>query len=244
MTPESRLQQLQKKRDELSDRRQRFQRLYYTALALAVMGLVAFPLLGWRYRDSPMVALIVLYGITPLATLPMFRARVRAVEEDLQELDFQIDLQQFDVSIAESRAEKILRLNSFQLRRYHDINLQQNTWVFSLGLFCILLGIAVIGVTFYLVVSVAQTRDSKLITGALGAIGSLMTNYIAAIYLKMHSGATANLASFHNKLVDTHQLLFGNLVASRIENDKLRGDTLSKLALQVAGAKSESTSKA
>jgi hypothetical protein len=130
------------------------------------------------------------------------------------------------------------------LRRYHDINLQQNTWVFSLGVLCILLGVAVIGVTFYLVISVAQTLDAKVITGALGAIGSLLTNYIAAIYLKMHSAATANLAAFHNKLVDTHQTLFGNLVASRIEDDKLRGDTLAKLALHVAGSGSKSTKEA
>jgi hypothetical protein len=163
----------------------------------------------------------------------MFRARLRSFEQDLQELDFQ----QFDVSISESRAEKILRLNSFQLRRYHDINLQQNTWVFSLGVLCILLEIAVIGVNFYLVIAVAHDLDAKINIGVLGAIGSLLTNYIAAIYLKMHSGATANLAAFHGKLVDTHQTLFGNLVASRIEDDKLRGDTLSKLALYVAGSR-------
>jgi hypothetical protein len=64
-------------------------------------------------------------------------------------LDFQIDLQQFQVSNIESRAEKILRINDFQLRRYYDLNLCQNFWVFSLGIFCILLGVAVIAASLY-----------------------------------------------------------------------------------------------
>jgi len=61
-----------------------------------------------------------------------------------------------------------------------------------------------------------------------------MTNYIAAIYLKMHASATNILASFHSRLVETHQLLFGNLLASRIEDDKIRWQTLSQLALNVS----------
>jgi hypothetical protein len=244
MPSETALQQLQKRREQLSGRRSQIQRLYYTMFGVALTCLVAFPLVAWRFRESIMAAFFLAYGIVPIGPLPMLRARLRSVEEDLQELDFQIDLQQFDVSLRESRAEKILRLNSFQLRRYHDINLQQNTWVFTVGILCILLGVAVIGVAFYLVIAVAQTLDAKIITGTLGGIGSLLTHFIAAIYLKMHSSATANLAAFHSKLVDTHQTLFGNLVASRIEDDKLRNDTLSRLALHVAGLRARTQKEA
>jgi MFS family permease len=233
------LEQLERKRNELAQRRSMYQRFYYSGLAAAFVIMAIGLTFAWRFKDSILGPIFAAYVIAGFAMLPMARAHVRSVEEDMQELDFQIDLQQFDVTPSESRAEKILRLNSFQLRRYHDINLQQNTWVFTLGVLCILLGVAVIGVTFYLVIRVAQTLDAKIIIGALGAIGSLLTNYIAAIYLKMHSGATKNLAAFHSKLVDTHQTLFGNLVASRIEDDKLRGDTLAKLALHVAASKAK-----
>jgi hypothetical protein len=51
---------------------------------------------------------------------------------------------------------------------------------------------------------------AKITTAALGAVGALLTNYVAAIYLKMNAAASENLASFHAKLAETHQLMLGN----------------------------------
>lgn len=56
-------------------------------------------------------------------------------------------------------------------------------------------------------------------------------------YLKMHASASQHLGSFHERLVDTHQTLLANLVASRIEDEKLREETLSKLALDMGNKK-------
>ena len=95
--------------------------------------------------------------------------------------------------------------------------------------------------TLYLLLCVAVSLDTKIITGVVGSVGSIMTNYIAAIYLKMHSTATGNLGAFHSRLVETHQLLFGNLLASRIEDDKVRWQTLSQLALKLAEHENIST---
>jgi hypothetical protein len=75
-----------------------------------VVALVVFPMMAWRFKDSstsaPVVAALAAYAIVPLAMLPMFRARVRSVEEDLQELDFQIDLQQFDAALAKAARKR------------------------------------------------------------------------------------------------------------------------------------------
>jgi hypothetical protein len=100
---------------------------------------------------------------------------------------------------------------------------------------CIVLGIAVIGVTLYLllfVVDQAKT-DTKIITAALGAVGSILTNVVAAVYLRMNAAATSTLATFHARLVETHQALFGSVLASRIENEEKRSATLAALALEV-----------
>ena len=45
---------------------------------------------------------------------------------------------------------------------------------------------------------------------------------------------TETLAAFHSRLVESHQALFGNLLASRIEDDGRRWDTLEGLALHGA----------
>ena len=177
---------------------------------------------------------LVSYFALPLCLITLIRSRIRNVEEDIQDLDFEIDLQYFAVSKSESRGEKILRINNVQLRRYYDLNLQQNIWIFFLGIFCILIGTGVIGATLYLVLNRAQGTESQIITGAIGSIGSLVTNYIAAIYLKMHAAAAADLGSFHSRLVETNELLLGNLLASRIEDDQKRWDTLAQLALNLS----------
>ena len=169
-------------------------------------------------------------AVIDVATL---RMRLRQSENDIQELDFQIDLQEFDVSPSERRAEKLLGISDFQLRRYYDLNLSQNSWVFGLGIFCILLGVAIIGVTVFLLVRVDLPYETKVITAVVGSIGAILTNFVAAIYLKMNSAATENLAAFHSRLVETHRLLLGNLLASRIENDEKKWDTLSQLSLHL-----------
>ena len=40
--------------------------------------------------------------------------------------------------------------------------------------------------------------ESKVIVAVLGAVSSVLTNYVAAIYLKMHASAAANLRRFHS----------------------------------------------
>jgi hypothetical protein len=235
------LDELRTKRSELQDRRGRVQKMFYMNIVFALVMPVFVAAMAWPIWDrtaheaiSPAMPLFVLYAVLPIAMFPYMRGRRVSLDEDIQELDFEIDLRQFDVSKTESRAEKILRINSFQLRRYYDLNLQQNIWVFGIGVFCILLGIAVIGFTLYLVLVVADSLDSKIITAVVGSLGSLLTNYIAAIYLKMHASATSNLTSFHARLVETHQLLLGNLLVAQVADDTKRWDTLSQIAMNLS----------
>jgi hypothetical protein len=228
------LKQTKAKRNQLQNKRRKIQRIYYGIMGIALIMIVVIPIVVLKNIEYPYTGFISLYIIVPISILPFIRMQIKNLEDELKSIDFDLDLQKFEVSKKEVRAEKILLINNYQLRRYYDLNLNQNIWVFGLGIFCIILGIAVIGVTLYLVLVVAQGWDSKLITGTVGAIGSFMTNYIAAIYLKMHASATSILGSFHSRLVQTQQLLFGNLLASRIEDDNIRWQTLSQLALNVS----------
>jgi hypothetical protein len=239
------LTKLNQQRQELVERRQRVQRLYYTFMGGSAIILIALPVWLWtsHVRISSVLALAILYGLTPVALLPSLRVRVRDVETELQDTDFRIDLLSYEVNKRETRAEKILRLNEIQLRRYYDLNLGQNRWVFALGMMCIILGVTIIGVTLYLVIHVATNDKVQIITAVLGGVGALLTNFVAAIYLKMNTSATENLAAFHSRLVETYQLLFGNLLASRIEDDTKRWDTLAALSLRVTDPRADPTVK-
>jgi hypothetical protein len=224
-------------REIIKKQRNQARRSYYFMIGIAILSLCVSIYLLVRLKLRPVSFIYLIYGLMPMAMLPFFNQRIRNYEEQLEDIDFQIDLQQFEVSPQERRAEKILRSHNVQLRRYYGLNLSQNVWIFSLGVFCILLGIAITGITMFLVIRVDQEIRAKVITGLLGAIGGILSNYVAAIYLKMHAAAAANLSSFHCRLVETNQMLLGNFFASRIDDPDKRNETLAQLALNISKLK-------
>lgn len=233
------LEKLRANREYLKKRRDQYKQLYQRTMpmpaVLAVIGLVFTVVKPYGWDRAPLLGgMLVVYGAALVVPIWNYRSRARQIDNDIQEIDYQIDLQEYPVDPRESRAEKTLRLNDIQLRRYYDLNLNQNSWVFALGVFCILLGTAVIAATLYLVLRVAGSTETKVITAAVGSIGAILSNFVAAIYLRMNWTTTSNLKSFHSRLVETEQLLLGNLLASRIEDDTKRWDTLSKLAVCLA----------
>jgi hypothetical protein len=237
------LRQLQGQRNLLRESATRYQLWFYASLIVGWLGPLAF--YAWLVRrpwyspprDLPLLGALVVGAILIVSYL---RAQLAGRLADVQDIEFEIDLQQFEVLSRERRAEKLVRIHNLQLRRYYDLILNQNIWVFVVGITCILAGAAVIGAAFYLVLYVATDWRGQLITAALGAVSAILVNYVAAIFLRMHAGASANLGSFHSRLVDTNQVLMGNLLASRIENDPKRWETLARLAIFVAGRHGES----
>lgn len=172
-------------------------------------------------------------------------ASSRRFEEQLQDIEFDNDLLRFEATLEESWAEKPLQINRLQLRRYYDLNLGQNSRIFGLGVLCIVLGVFVIAVTIYLLSRPAELSpgsgggplSDKLVLGLVGAIGSLLTNYVATVFLKMHSNVTAGLTDFHAKLVHTHELFLANFLASRIQDKEKREEAFAKLSLAIVEAK-------
>jgi hypothetical protein len=165
---------------------------------------------------------------------------VRGLAEQIQDLDFEIDLERYESAGRETRAEKLLRINDTQLRRYYDLNLQQNQWMFTLGVGCILIGVIITCSTVGLIVSRHLPQEEKIIAAVLGGLTSLLTNFVAVIYLRMNSTAAQSLAAFHTQLVKTHGLLMSNLLISSIADDQRRWTTLAKLSLLIAGERKDS----
>ena len=57
-------------------------------------------------------------------------------------------------------------------------------------------------------------------------------------WIPAHSAANA-LRVFYTKLVKSHRMLVGNLVASRISSKEKREDVFAKLALEIMGEQQE-----
>jgi len=232
---------LLEKRNQLAKREKRTGDCHMGFLLLSLGLMFGFPLiliilmLALRnYYDlyGSWAGLSFGYGVVALIGALWLRSIHHTCKDEIEDLEFKIDLEELGgISTMEM---KHLRNNELQLRRYYDQNLGQNDRLFYLGIFCIVLGMGVIGATFYLVLKVADSVDAQIVTGTIGGIGALMTNFIAAIYLRMHGSTAANLALFHSKLVDTHRVLLANLAASRIENTDKREETLKQVAIALS----------
>lgn len=232
---------------DLTDRRKRMTRLFarlqvvqFGFLGCAVLCVLLAVVAALRGASSTLSISLAAYGFVLFVPTLFARTRLRRLETDLEEIDYKIDLQRFQVSLSESRAEKVLRLNDFQLRRYYDSTLRHNSLAFWLGVICIALGVGISAWALWFVAGPSAAErgpdglGEKIVTAVLGAVAALLTNYVAVIYLKIHAAAAGNMVTLHARLVDTHRALLGNLVASRITDEKLRWNTFAEIARSVS----------
>ncbi|ASK14208.1 MULTISPECIES: TRADD-N-associated membrane domain-containing protein [unclassified Bacillus cereus group] len=155
---------------------------------------------------------------------------------ELQEVENELDLLSISHSSLEERSETLFKHHHLELKKYYDENLKQSAWIFVVGIACILIGFAIIGITLYfLMLNSSNELENKIIVASVGAIGAILSNFIAVIYLKMHSEAVKSLTEFHNRFVNTHHFYFSNFLLSKIQNEDKREDALVELALKING---------
>lgn len=217
---------------------------YFICLPLGVLLLVvgvAFLIAYARASDAGSAWLIL--GIATsapaaggLVAVPPLKARIRSHEARLLDLTFERDVLYLEPTNSEIRADKLLRMNQQQLRRYYEMNLQQNAWVFIVGLACLGLGIGVIIGTFYMIDTAPRgSNTEKAIIAAVGGVGSILTNFVAAVYLKIHAASARSVSEFHENLVRMQQIFLANLIAASVSPDTHRSETFAKLSLGMLG---------
>jgi hypothetical protein len=178
--------------------------------------------------------LLALYSLLPVMWVYL---QARPSQWEILDIEEQIDLLQYQHAKPEQRAERLFKHHQYELKKYYDQTLRHSSGIFLLGLLCILFGFATIGITVYVLTSTTLQKSSlseKLLVASLGAIGSILSNYIASIYLKMFSETIGSLTLFHNRFVTTHHLHYGSFLAAKIEDQELREATLSTMAINTS----------
>ena len=186
--------------------------------------------------------LIILDGISLGLWANICHTRKQGLAERIRDAEFQAELDRFEEGKYGQRAEKLFRINEYQLERYYKINLKQNSWIFFFGLACVLIGFLMIGVTFYFIFELPNLIDIpndkagtvQILVAALGAVGTLATNLVAAMYLNIYSKTAQAVSEFHGRLVKSHGLFLGNMLASHIEKSELRDSAFKEVAVGIA----------
>lgn len=164
----------------------------------------------------------------------------KEIELEMRQVEDELDLLGIGDTSREQRAQKLLKLHQSELKRYYDQTLRQSSIIFVAGLGCILLGFVVIGGSLYVVWhSPGGEMNQKLILGGLGAIGGVLSNFVAAMYLKMFTQTVLSLTEFHKRLVSTHDLYFVNFLTAKISYKWNRYNTvLEEIATDMVGRES------
>lgn len=184
---------------------------------------------------GPMTAgLIAVYGVGFLLVAYLFSPSEMAA--DIQGVENELELLSIGRQSVEQGAYRIFKLHQLELKKYYDQTLSQARTVFVVGIGCILMGFAVIAGALYVIgyrVEEGETSE-KLILAAVGSVGAILSNFVAAMYLKMQADSVRSLTEFHSRLVMTHHLHFGNFLAANIRDEDLREATLGAMAAAMA----------
>jgi hypothetical protein len=151
-------------------------------------------------------------------------------ELNLRDLENEIDLASIDLVSREKRAEKLFKLHQYELDKYYTQNLRQGNQIFKIGSIFFMIGFFIVVGSIYLIAFKVGNKDDSIIIAGLGAVGTILSNFIAAIYIRMFSETAKTSTQFHNRLVTTHNLMFSNFISSKIDDKALRENTYSQIA--------------
>jgi flagellar biogenesis protein FliO len=232
---EEELDRLQKEKEEFSKKRKYYIFVGAVILVLAfVLYLILFKIFNLYETALMLSSALILYGVVALAkALQYFPVEI---EDRIFQIQNELDLLSIEDNSIEERAEKLFRLHQYELKKYYDQTLKHSKWIFIIGIISIAAGFLFIGISFLMIIKFPEkfkTFSDKALIGILGSLGAILSNFVAVIFVRMYSETIKSLTEFHNRLVITHYLHFSNFLVSKIKDEKLREETLSKLANEI-----------
>jgi len=216
-------------------RRRIFTRRQQRTLTLTVgvlLSLAAIAAYLYWHVDPFILAAGVGYGVL-FVLVGLFQPGPAILELDLLDVEAELDLLTYDPTQQEQRAERLFKLHQRELNKYYEITLRQSRLIFYVGVGSIVAGLLIIGLALYFISIEAKAAalSDKVVIAALASVGSLLSNFVAAIYLRMFSETIQSMTEFHSRLVVTHHLHYGSFLAAKITSETLRNRTIAEMAV-------------
>jgi hypothetical protein len=166
---------------------------------------------------------------------PFFRLS-DPINNEIDALETELSLNLTGVEAKEERAERLFKSHDIGLRKYYDQALSQTKVIFLIGIFCVFVGFAFIGTSFYIIYEkgAGSKIDEKILIAVLGTISGILTNFVAVIYMKIYSKTAESFTSFHIKLVSSNHLHFANFLLSKIKDESVLNETLKDISNKIA----------
>jgi hypothetical protein len=238
--------QLQELRTRLASLKQRYTRLGTFRRLLIICGILmpvlssVLILFGNIERHGVRSDFVYLWVASGFGYAVMFFAmagavNVRRAELDVKEVEDELDLRQMKSASLEQKAHKLLRIQQGQLSRYLEVILQQSRSIFAVGIGAMLVGVGVVVYTIWQTKNVPGDADpiQKAIVAIVGTIGAILTNYVAAIYLKMFSDIGGAVQKSVSSLSQSTNVNFANVLVAYMSPEK-RDEALKEIAVNIS----------
>ena len=131
----------------------------------------------------------------------------------------------------------MFRMNQKELMRYYDMNLAQTKFLSGLGIMMIIFGILIVVASIYLYMSL----DADKVLLLVGSLSGIVVDFIGAVFIKMYTKNIEAAVKFHAKFAESNNLLLANSIANKIDDNKIREETLSEISKNIILAKKETT---
>ena len=232
-------EELEKKQDELKRKVEGYRKTQnkFIFAGLLILFYAAFihntDLVSDIFADPPLTrVIIILFGI--LLLFFSIRYAPSAYLTELNSIHHDLELSNTEDWNSEEKAEELFDHHHKELSRYYDGNLMQSSRVFKLGVVSIFVSFVFIILTFYMLyLNIDKPAHTEIIIASVGALSVILTDFIAAVYIKMHADIIKSANEFHNRFVNTHHFYITNYLVSKVKNTDKREDGLINLALGI-----------
>lgn len=194
-------------------------KLWEDELELISIALLGFILLGW--------------AISRIAS-------GRSARQEVERLEIEAELLPVKYRQEVQRSRKLLLINQNSLTRYYQNNRFNNRVSVLVAVFCVVAGLGFSIWAISEIVAADTNAQGKLLAAGVGAANAVMINVVAAVVLRLQSTVSANVSAFHDRLVHSHDILLANVIASEIDDDIVRRETLAAIAKTIGTRNSSS----
>ncbi len=116
-------------------------------------------------------------------------------------------------------------------KRFFDINLNQLSWVFKLGIGTVLAGMIII---FLAIIMFAVSPVKYDIAVLTGAVSGILVDFIGVIFIRMYTETIKASMQIQNRLIHNTDNLLADLLAEDIDDKNLRNQTLAEIAKTIS----------
>lgn len=223
--------QKEKLKDELSNKKKGTNKKYLFPIIIVAIGIaMSFMYFIEKNLNKGLLfsfgLIFIVLGTSTIILLIFIKdLEITVKEEEILEMNDEIELLETSESEYDKIAKKQFQKDKKEVKRYYDINLKHLKYLFPIGV-----GIILLGVTIIIISVILFINEKNGIQMLIGSVSGILIDFIGVIFIRIYTETVKMSLKFHDKLINSNNILFVNILITKIKNQDLQDKTLSEVA--------------